>query len=154
MQRAFGLGLALALAGVLGACGDQAQRADAPAADRPTPATDAAPGTAATSPDVVGELPAGVTMQMVNQGQQLYGTVCVACHGPGGNGTPLAPALNDNQWIDIDGSYESIVTVINNGVPQPREYPAPMPPLGGGNFNEEQVRSIAAYVYTLSHRGS
>ncbi|CAN5493380.1 hypothetical protein BH24GEM3_BH24GEM3_09570 [soil metagenome] len=154
MQRAFGLGLALALIGVLGACGDQGQRADAPAADRATPATDAAPGVSATDPAVAGELPPGVTMQMVNEGQQLFGTVCVACHGPGGTGSPLGPALNDDQWLDIDGSYESMVTVISNGVQQPREYPAPMPPRGGGNFNDEQVRSLAAYVYSLSHRGS
>ncbi len=154
MQRAFGFGLALVLVGALGACGDQGQRADAPAADRPAPAAGAAPGTAATSPAAVGELPAGVTMEMVNQGQQLYGTLCVACHGAAGTGTQLAPSLNDNQWIDIDGSYESIVQVINTGVQQPKQYPGVMPPRGGGNFNEEQVRSIAAYVYTLSHGGS
>lgn len=154
MQRVFSFGLALALATALGACGDQAQRADAPAAEPATPATDAAPGVSATSPDVAGELPAGVTMQMVNQGQQLYGTVCVACHGPGGAGTPLGPALNDDQWLNIDGSYDAMVNVINTGVAQPVEHPAPMPARGGGSFTEEQIRAIAAYVYTLSHRGS
>jgi mono/diheme cytochrome c family protein len=26
-----------------------------------------------------------------------------------------------------------------------------MPPRGGGSFTEEQLRSIAAYVYSVSH---
>ncbi len=146
MHKTVGLVVTLALAVTLAACPD---RTDAP--DRAAPPPDA-PGTPAAPADLPGELPPGVTMEMVQQGQQLYGTVCVACHGPGGTGTPLGPALNDDQWLDIDGSYESIVQVIQVGVPQPRQYPAPMPPLGGGNFNEEQVRAMAAYVYSLSHR--
>lgn len=102
---------------------------------------------------VATNLPAGVTQAMVDQGQQAYGTVCVACHGPNGTGSPAGPALNDNQWLNITGQYPEIVQVINNGVPNPKEHPGAMPPKGGGNFNDEQVRALAAYVYALSHQG-
>lgn len=95
--------------------------------------------------------PEGVTQEMVAQGAELYGGVCSACHGAGGAGTPAAPALNDEVWLNISGGYPEILTVIQAGVPAPREYPAPMPPLGGGNFNDEQVRAIAAYVFALSN---
>lgn len=96
--------------------------------------------------------PAGVTQAMVEQGQQAYGTVCTACHGPGGAGTPAGPQLNDGEWLNISGAYEEIVTIINNGVPNPKQYPGGMPPRGGGNFNDEQVRAIAAYVFAISHQ--
>jgi len=115
-----------------------------PAADAPA----ATPPPAA--PQIVGELPPGVTAEMVGQGQQLYGTVCVACHGAAGVGSPLGPALNDQNWVHIGGEYEEIIQITAQGVAQPRDYPAPMPPLGGGNFTQEQQRAIGAYVYALS----
>jgi mono/diheme cytochrome c family protein len=98
------------------------------------------------------DLPAGVTEEMVMEGQRLYQVPCAACHGPGGAGTPAGPGLTDQAWINIDGSFESLVQVIQVGVPVPRQYPGAMPPLGGGSFDAEQVRQLAAYVYVLSRQ--
>jgi mono/diheme cytochrome c family protein len=108
---------------------------------------------AAATKLVATNLPAGVTQAMVDEGQQAYGTVCVACHAANGTGSAVAPALNDNRWINISGEYPEIVQVITNGVPVPKEHPGPMPPKGGGNFTDPQIRAIAAYVYALSHQG-
>lgn len=96
--------------------------------------------------------PAGVTQEMVDEGQKLYGQVCTACHGAGGTGSPAAPKLTDSEWIHISGQFPEIVTIVNNGVANPKQYPAAMPAKGGGNFTDEQVRQIAAYVYALSHQ--
>lgn len=116
-----------------------------PETAQPAPATD-------TGPVAQIELPAGVTQEMVTQGQQLYGGAgnCFTCHAPNAGGTPLAPALNDGSWIHIDGSYDSIVRIISDGVPVPAQYPAAMPPRGGAPLSDEQVRQIAAYVYSIS----
>ncbi len=99
------------------------------------------------------DLPEGVTQEMVASGQQLYGgaAFCFTCHGPTGDGTPLAPSLNDGDWLHIDGSYPEILRIVHEGVPQPAQYPAAMPPMGGAQLTEEQMRDVAAYVYTLSH---
>jgi mono/diheme cytochrome c family protein len=98
------------------------------------------------------QLPEGVTEAMVSEGEQLYASTgnCFTCHGATGDGTPLAPAVNDASWIHIDGSFEQLVQIITNGVPQPQQYPAAMPPRGGAPLTEEQVRQIAAYVYAIS----
>ena len=111
-------------------------------------------GGAGAVPQLAAGAPAGVTQAMVETGAQQFGTVCAACHGAAGVGTAAAPPLNDATWINISGAFEEIVTVINTGVPAPKEFPAPMPPRGGGNFNEEQVRALGAYVFALSHAGS
>lgn len=116
-----------------------------------TPPAPAAAVPAAPQPQVAQvQLPPGVTQAMVDQGKQTFDTSCWACHGQGGSGGPLAPAVNDGEWLNIDGAYESIVGVVTMGVPQPKQYPAPMPAKGGAPLTDEQVRAVAAYVYTIS----
>jgi mono/diheme cytochrome c family protein len=101
---------------------------------------------------VVVDLPEGVTQEMVAAGQTLFGGagLCFACHGANGTGGPLAPALNDSDWLHIDGDYDAIVQLINAGVPAPIQYPAAMAPRGGAQITDDQVREVAAYVYSIS----
>lgn len=169
------LGLtALALAGISAGCNETAELfgktddagydkviyrvvngIDQAAAPNPPPVVAGIGGSgAAAIPQLAAGAPAGVTQAMVEQGAESFGTVCSACHGAGGVGTPAAPALTDAEWINISGSYDDIVAVIHSGVPSPKQFPGAMPPLGGGNFNDEQVRAIAAYVFALSHQGT
>lgn len=119
------------------------------------PATQPAAGAPQQPPQLTaGPLPPGVTQEMVEQGRQIFHGqgICFTCHGQNGQGTQLAPSLVDAEWFWItpDGDrYQQMLTVIRTGVPTPRQYPAPMPPMGGVNLNEDQLRSAAAYVYSL-----
>ena len=118
------------------------------------PAVTPGAGAGATATRIVARnLPAGVTQAMVDEGQDLFGGICAGCHGPTAGGSASAPALNDAEWLNISGQYPEIVTVINNGVAAPKKFPGMMPPKGGGSFTDAQVRSIAAYVFALSHGG-
>lgn len=101
-------------------------------------------------PTLAAGAPAGVTQEMVAAGSDLFGTTCTACHGSAGAGSAAGPALADSEWIHISGTFDEIVTIIQNGVPNPAQFPAAMPPMGGGNFTPEQVREIGAYVFALS----
>ena len=38
----------------------------------------------------------------------------------------------------------------NNGMAQPRQYPAPMPAFNT-TLDDQQVRAVSAYVYSLNH---
>jgi mono/diheme cytochrome c family protein len=118
-----------------------------------TPAASGAGGDAAEAPPS-GPLPSGVTQAMVTAGRQLYTgpADCSTCHGSDGRGTPLGPNLTDSQWLNIDGTYDSIVRVITTGVQTPKQFSQGMPPKGGSNITDEQVRSVAAYVYSISVR--
>lgn len=95
---------------------------------------------------------------MVAEGDSIFrglkaGGICYTCHGVDANGTALAPSLRDTTWRTGDGSFEFIQKRITEGVPTPTPpYAAAMPPMGGAQFTPDQVKSVAAYVYAISHR--
>jgi len=107
---------------------------------------------AAAGPAKQVTLPAGVTQAMVDQGATLFSGSgnCLACHGGGGAGTAIGPKLADSEWLNIQGEYDQIVQLITAGVPNPKQFPAAMPPKGGSTITDEQVRQVAAYVYSIS----
>ncbi|CAN5693820.1 hypothetical protein BH23GEM9_BH23GEM9_21290 [soil metagenome] len=113
---------------------------------------EAPPAAAEAAPREAVDLPEGVTEEMVTQGEQLFASSgnCFTCHGQAGAGAPLAPALNDGDWLHIDGSFDELVRIINAGVATPVQFMVPMPARGGAAISEEQVRQIAAYVYAIS----
>jgi mono/diheme cytochrome c family protein len=83
---------------------------------------------------------------------RVGGALCYVCHGPAAKGvTGLGPNLTDKEWLNADGSVASIEKVVTEGVPKPKKMPAPMPPKGGGQLTESQIKAVAAYVYSLSH---
>jgi glucose/arabinose dehydrogenase/mono/diheme cytochrome c family protein len=101
-------------------------------------------------------VPPGSSRQAVQLGADIFhGRVasasCTGCHGSDASGTPLGPPLLGHRWIWGDGSYASIEQVIKQGVPQPKQYRSPMPPMGGAQLTEEQLAAVAAYVWGLSH---
>ena len=138
--------LTVLLISSMAACGGG--DAPPPADEVQEPAPEAAAPAAADM-----NLPDGVTAAMVAEGQGIFmgAGICFTCHMEGGVGGPLAPDLTDDQWLNIDGSYESIVQNIMTGVPEPKEYPGLMLPKGGSTITDEQVRAVAAYVWTLSN---
>jgi mono/diheme cytochrome c family protein len=93
---------------------------------------------------------------MVALGDRIYhgqvgGGSCAGCHGSDGKGTPLGPDLTDQKWLWSDGSWTGIAKTITDGVPQPKEYRSPMPPMGGAQLTDDQVKALAAYVWSMSH---
>jgi cytochrome c553 len=101
-------------------------------------------------------LPTGVTRAMITQGDTVFNTKsCVRCHGASGVGSERGPNLTDQTWIHVDGSYESIVQLVTTGFTKAEQkdpqYRFTMNPRGGMNFTDEQIRAVAAYVWSLSH---
>jgi glucose/arabinose dehydrogenase/mono/diheme cytochrome c family protein len=99
----------------------------------------------------------GATQEMVALGDRIYhgqvgGATCAGCHGAAATGTTLGPDLTDSQWLWSDGSYPAIAKTIATGVPQPKQYRSPMPPMGGAQLAPDQVSALAAYIWALSHR--
>jgi len=104
-------------------------------------------------------VPEGATREIVALGDRIYhgsvgGAACAGCHGAKGTGSPLGPGLTSGKWLWSDGSLAGILKVITDGVPQPKEYRSPMPPMGGTQLTTQQASAVAAYVWSISHRPS
>jgi len=99
------------------------------------------------------DLPEGVTEQMVTEGGALFkgGGICFTCHGQDAKGVPgLGADLTDKEWTHSDGTYEDIVATILKGATNAAG--AVMPPRGGPPLTDDQVKAVAAYVWSLSNR--
>lgn len=115
---------------------------------------------AATPPEsnVVGlPVPEGSSPEMLALGYRVYhgevgGAACAGCHGANGTGSPLGPDLTKNKWMWSDGSLAGLLKVITDGVPKPKQFRSPMPPMGGAQLSETQASAAAAYVWAISHK--
>jgi cbb3-type cytochrome c oxidase subunit III len=98
--------------------------------------------------------PAGVTPAAIAQGDSLFHKdgLCYACHGSNAEGT-VGPNLTDTEWLHGDGSYDFIVATVTSGIPAEKAKKGiAMPPKGGSSITDAQVKAVAAYVYSLSHK--
>lgn len=78
------------------------------------------------------------------------GALCVTCHGPQGKGVAgLGPDLTDAKWLHGDGSAEFLQAVIRSGVAKPKAGVLTMPPMGGAQLTDAQLRALAAYIRSL-----
>jgi mono/diheme cytochrome c family protein len=77
---------------------------------------------------------------------------CVGCHGTDAKGSPQGPDLTNGKWIWGDGSLASIARIIKDGIPHPKQYGAPMPPMGGAELTPDQISAVADYIWALNHR--
>ena len=97
-------------------------------------------------------VPAGATAADVALGSRIYGAgTCAGCHGSDAKGTPLGPDLTGAKWLWGDGSVQSIAKIITDGVPNPKEFRSPMPPMGGTQLSASEVSAVADYIWALGH---
>ena len=101
-------------------------------------------------------VPPGATHEMVALGRKVYfgqvgGAACTACHGDDAHGSTLGPNLTDKKWLWSNGSYAGIARTIRNGVQRPKKYRSPMPPIRD-QLTPDQIKAVAAYVWSISHR--
>jgi cytochrome c oxidase cbb3-type subunit III len=93
-------------------------------------------------------------MQIVrNTGRQLFGDNCAACHGRDGKGRANYPDLTDDDWL-WGGGPQLIEQTMRVGInaQHPESRIGQMPAFGRDQMlDSNQVRSVAAYVYSLSH---
>lgn len=158
VKNMWGLALVGLVSLSLAACGSEGADADAAAETPAAQAAEVVAGAgdmeAAESATMPQELPEGVTQAMIEEGKGIFSGagICASCHGPNGEGIPsLGANLTDDEWLHTDGTYESIVESITNGVTaQESSSGVPMPAKGGTAITDEQVRAVAAYVWTLS----
>ncbi|MFQ6046102.1 MAG: c-type cytochrome [Gemmatimonadales bacterium] len=97
-----------------------------------------------------------ITDELIAWGKRVYfgAPSCVTCHGAKGEGTDEAPDLTDDEWLHGDGSLAAIIKVITEGVSHVSSKTGREMPMRGwaGSASDAEVRAVAAYVWSLSHR--
>lgn len=111
--------------------------------------------TTPSGPPASAPTPAGaVTPELIAQGDKVYHGPgnCYACHGSNGQGA-VGPNLTDSEWIHSKGTLEEIMAQVTHGVSKEKSKSGiPMPPKGGGTISDDDVKAVAAYVVSLSHK--
>ncbi len=98
--------------------------------------------------------PAGVTPAAIAKGDTIFHKtgLCYACHGSNAEGA-VGPNLTDAEWLHGDGSYDMIVATVTSGIAVEKSKKGiAMPPKGGSSISDEDVKAVAAYVYSLGHK--
>ncbi len=106
-------------------------------------------------PDTLPTLPAGMTIDMLVTGDQIFHGKggCAVCHGMEGEGQVKAGAAITTGLLFVDatnwGQIDSLVRVgIPDGVTRA---PIAMPARGAkGNLTQDEVARVAAYVWAIS----
>jgi cytochrome c oxidase cbb3-type subunit 3 len=93
----------------------------------------------------------GIVMEA---GHRLFGDNCAACHGRDAKGNGNYPNLTDDDWLWGDGDAETIAETLRVGINSPHEESriSQMPAFGRDQMlSSAEVRTVARYVYSLSH---
>lgn len=102
-----------------------------------------------------GDLPPNLD-RLIERGKEVYfgQPSCVTCHAVGGKGTKRGPDLSDETWIHGSGTYEEIVELVTHGVPLAESDTGREMPFRGwrNSASDADIRAVAAYVWSLSHR--
>lgn len=88
-------------------------------------------------------------------GASAFKNNCAACHGTGAVGGPGFPNLNDNDWL-WGGKVEDIYTTVTHGIRYAGDADtrASEMPAFGEILKPEQIRQVAAYVWSLTSKPS
>jgi cbb3-type cytochrome c oxidase subunit III len=113
--------------------------------------TEAPAATPASS--AISASPSSATTTLVAAGDRLFHeNSCIACHGEDAKGTSVAPNLADATWLTGDGSIGAITKIISEGVDEPKQFASPMPAMGGADLSPDDIKAVAAYVWSISHK--
>ncbi len=90
-------------------------------------------------PAVTTAAAAPASPELIAEGQKLYGVLCTQCHGSSGQGTPLAPALNNQTFLDTtpDAAIRQIIAMGVSGTRMPA---------WGGRLTDADIEAITAYL--------
>ncbi len=83
-------------------------------------------------------------------GSAIFKAKCLACHGPDGKGTVMAPAFKGNAYIN-DSTAEEITATIKDGrngaAKKYKNFALGMPPQ---HLNDDELSAVVSYLKSLA----
>lgn len=125
------------------------------AAGRSSMTTGAADTDEDAQPRTLPKLPAGMTIQMIVQGDSIFHGKggCVTCHGADATGMPAAGSGLTRGVSFVPNEWQPIAAGITAGIPEAlTRSPIAMPPKGAqSNLTPDEIKLVAAYVWAIAH---
>lgn len=84
-------------------------------------------------------VPIPTTAESIARGSELYAANCARCHGPEGQGTPRAPALNVKSFL-TQTNDQAMQLIISGGVP------GTAMPAWGDRMSQADIQAIAGFI--------
>lgn len=124
----------------------------APAAGA-APASTSAPAAAPAAPAAVAPVSAPAGGDLASVGQQVYSTVCIACHQPTGMGLPnMFPPLGGSDWVNAE-KPDRLIRIVLHGFTGPFKLngnaftsAAPLMPPQGAALSDQQIAGVLTHV--------
>jgi mono/diheme cytochrome c family protein len=85
------------------------------------------------------DVPIPTTAESIARGSELYAANCARCHGPEGQGTPRAPALNVKSFL-TQTNDQAIEQIISGGVP------GTAMPAWGDRMTSADIQAIVGFI--------
>ncbi|QDQ80438.1 c-type cytochrome [Paraburkholderia megapolitana] len=103
-------------------------------------------------------VPPGSSKAEVELGERVFlgqvgGATCAGCHGSNGKGSGIGADLTKGTWLWSDGSLSGLGETIAKGVAHPKEHSDLMPPMGGVQLSQKDLKAVTAYVWAIGHQG-
>ena len=103
-------------------------------------------------------VPPGSSKAEVELGERVFlgqvgGATCAGCHGSNGKGSGIGADLTKGTWLWSDGSLSGLHETIAKGVAHPKEHSDLMPPMGGVQLSQKDLKAVTAYVWAIGHQG-
>jgi mono/diheme cytochrome c family protein len=92
---------------------------------------------------VVEAEPIDMSPEAIARGERLFDITCASCHGAGGYGTPMAPALNNALFLDAtsDAAIRQIIAMGVTGT---------VMPAWGARLSDAQINDLIAYLRSMA----
>ncbi len=91
---------------------------------------------------VIEAAPVDMSPEAIALGARLFSLACAQCHGAQSYGTPMAPALNNQTFLEAT-SDAAIGQIIAGGVP------GTVMPAWGGRLSEADIAALTAFLRSL-----
>jgi mono/diheme cytochrome c family protein len=106
-------------------------------------------------PRTLPKLPAGMTTQMIVQGDSIFHgkAACYTCHGADATGMPASGSGITRGVAFIPNEWQPIDSLITAGISEDiTRSPIAMPPKGAqSNLTPDEIKLVAAYVWAIAH---
>jgi mono/diheme cytochrome c family protein len=98
-------------------------------------------------------VPVALAQGNADEGQQIFSTTCITCHGPAGSGLPnLAPSLQGSEFVAAadDAAVASVIRLGRAATDPNNKSKKVMPARGGNPFlGDDQIVHLVAFIRSV-----